>query len=203
MRHTKEYFQNILMVYLKKVKLCYYISDEPNAYALGRTTLAVSTGLMSLGDEEIKGILAHEFGHLASCDSIMNVALIASNSVLLLAINLVKLFFLVFLFIFSLIFYALTKTEPENRKYTLCRVFSSIISIIYTLWVLFGNLLMLKTKRSAEYKADAFAKDISYGPNLSNALIQIDPSISIRSSLIELITHTHPDTAKRIEKLQQ
>lgn len=185
----------------KKVKLCYYVSDEPNAYALGRTTLAISTGLMALGDEEIKGILAHEFGHLATCDSLMSAALIASNSVLLLALNLVKIFFLLILYVIVTVFYSLAKTHPDERRYTLCALFSTLIMLIYTLWVMLGKLFMLKTSRSAEYKADAYAKDLGYGPNLVNALMQIDPSISIKSSLAQIITHSHPDTAKRIERL--
>lgn len=185
----------------KKVKLCVYQSDDVNAYALGRTTLAVSSSIMALGDDEIKGILAHEFGHLASCDSLMSAALIASNSVLLLAINLLKYFVLFFLFLICIIFYSLAKVRVEDRRYSLCSLFSALIMLVYTLWVLIGKLFMLKTSRSAEFKADKYAKDLSYGENLANALMQIDPSISLKSSLAQIITSSHPDTAKRIERL--
>lgn len=185
----------------KKVKLCVYESDDINAFALGRTTLGVSTALLQLGDEEIKGVLAHEFGHLAACDSVMNTALLASNSVLLLAINLIKYVFLFVLFIISIIFYSLAKVHPDDRRYSLCAFFSALVMLVYTLWVLLGKLFMLKTQRSAEFKADNYAKTIGYGPNLADALQQIDPSVNFKSSLAQIVTSSHPDTGKRIEKL--
>ena len=185
----------------KKVKLCLYESEDINAMALGRTTLAISTGLLALGDEEIKGIIAHEFGHLATCDSLMNVALIASNSVLLLAINVVKLFFLFFLYLFSIIFYSLAKVHPDDRHYTLCKFFSFLVQLVYTLWILIGKLFMMATSRKAEYKADAYSKDLGYGEALANALAQIDPSINFKASLAQIATSSHPETSKRIEKL--
>ena len=40
-------------------------TPEPNAYAIGRRTVCVTEGLFGLPDEEVKGILAHELGHLA------------------------------------------------------------------------------------------------------------------------------------------
>ena len=185
----------------KKVKLCVYESDDINAFALGRTTLGVSTSLLALGDEEIKGVLAHEFGHLTACDSVMNTALLASNSVLLLAVNIIKYLFLFVLFIISVIFYSLAKVHPDDRHYSLCSFFSFLIMLVYTLWILIGKLFMLKTQRSAEYKADNYAKTIGYGQNLADALQQIDPSVNFRSSLAQIVTSSHPDTGKRIEKL--
>ena len=54
-----------------------FISDskEPNAFATGRKTICVTKGLLNYTDEQIKGVLAHEFGHLAhkDTDAIYNV----------------------------------------------------------------------------------------------------------------------------------
>ena len=185
----------------KKVKLCLYDSDDPNAFALGRTTLAISYALLDLEDDEIKGILAHEFYHLASCDSLMKSALIASNGVLLVVVALIKLVFLFVIWLISVIFYTLAKIHPDDRHYPLCSLFSFLVSILYTLWVLFGSLLMLKTSRSAEFKADGGAKQLGYGQDLANALQKLDPHLNFKASLAEIVTSTHPATAKRIEKL--
>ena len=41
-----------------------------NAFALGRNTIVVTRGIMSaLSDEEIKGVLAHEFAHIVNKDT--------------------------------------------------------------------------------------------------------------------------------------
>ena len=48
----------------------YVIEDRNvNAFATGRHTIAVTRGAMELGDNELKGIIAHEFGHLAHGDT--------------------------------------------------------------------------------------------------------------------------------------
>ena len=51
-----------------------YIVDDltPNAYAIGRKTIVVTKGLMDfMNDEQIKGILAHELGHITNGDTII------------------------------------------------------------------------------------------------------------------------------------
>jgi len=52
-----------------KVTLFINESDEPNAFATGRKTVCVTRGLFRYSDEHIKGVLAHEFGHLAHKDT--------------------------------------------------------------------------------------------------------------------------------------
>lgn len=48
-----------------------YMSEEktPNAFAMGRHTVCFTKGLLSLSDSDIRGILGHEFGHLAHKDT--------------------------------------------------------------------------------------------------------------------------------------
>ena len=75
----------------KRVKLYEYKSDDPNALALGRSTLAVTDSIAyCLEDNEFKGVLAHEFGHLSSGDSLMSISLLASNIVLLIVVTFLK-----------------------------------------------------------------------------------------------------------------
>lgn len=187
----------------KKVKLYYYEDDNgPNAIALGRRTIAISTDLdCYLSKEETKGVLAHELGHLASGDSLMNMALLASNIVLLLVVTFIKYLFLLAIYLITFIIYCFLKVRPEDRAYAIAGLFSTLVSLIYTLWILFGKLLMLATSRMAEYKADNYAKKIGYGSELSSALVSIDPSFEFNSSMLELVTQSHPDTNKRLEKL--
>ena len=54
-------------------------APEPNAYAIGRRTVCVTEGLFSLSDDEIKGILAHELGHLACRHTEIQLALLTKQ----------------------------------------------------------------------------------------------------------------------------
>lgn len=186
----------------KKVKLYEYRSEDPNALALGRSTLAITDSIAyCLDDKEFEGVLAHEFGHLSSGDSLMSLSLLASNIVLLIIVTFLKWLILIPMYFISLIFYCLAKVYPEDRHYSLCALFSSLVSLLYTGWILIGKLMMLATSRLSEYKADNYAKNLDYGPDLANALIKIDPAFSLSSSMLQIITQSHPDTSKRIEKL--
>ena len=51
------------------IKMFMSESNEPNAFATGRKTVCVTKGLLNYSDEQIKGVLGHEFGHLAHKDT--------------------------------------------------------------------------------------------------------------------------------------
>ena len=53
----------------KSVRLYMKEDASANAYAMGRETICVTSGLMKADDRVIKGVLAHEFGHLAHKDT--------------------------------------------------------------------------------------------------------------------------------------
>ena len=55
---------------------------DPNAFAVGRKTVCVTRGLCELKDEEILGILGHEFGHIANKDTDMLLVINVSNFLL-------------------------------------------------------------------------------------------------------------------------
>ena len=52
-----------------KVKLYYKETEEINAYAVGHRTVIVTHGILRFSPEQIKGVLAHEFGHISGGDS--------------------------------------------------------------------------------------------------------------------------------------
>ena len=58
-----------------------YICDdeEPNAFATGRKTLCINKGLLNCTDEEIKGVLAHEFGHISNHDTYFTLVVNVAN----------------------------------------------------------------------------------------------------------------------------
>lgn len=53
------------------VQLYIVDSDMPNAFATDRKTVCITRGLLRYPDQQIKAILAHEFGHLAHKDKVL------------------------------------------------------------------------------------------------------------------------------------
>ncbi len=180
------------------VKL-YIVDDIPiNAFALGRNTIAVTRGLIeNMDDDEIEGILAHEFGHMAYGDPQIS-TLIALGTTFYLWI------LLFFKGIFRL-FEVATKFDTHNTS-SLSYIFMAItalidlgIKIIMFIWL----AIVAGGGRKKEYRADSFAKELGYGEALLSALYKLyDLQISDKRKLVDRIKKEHPRTAYRIEALE-
>ena len=83
------------------------------------------------------------------------------------------------------------------------RAFSLLLYLIVRL----ATLVSLAFGRAAEYKADAFAGNLGFAPDLIDALLVmegVDESyLSDADARFNSINDTHPPTAKRIERLRQ
>ena len=62
-----------------KINVRIMYNPEPNAFAIGMNTLCVSSGLLEMPDDLIKGVIAHEIGHLALQHTVMQVLIIGGN----------------------------------------------------------------------------------------------------------------------------
>ena len=179
----------------RKVKLFIHKDDSINACAMGKSTIIINTGLLALSDEEIKGVIAHEFAHLANGDTLFSLAFCIGNfifSAVLFAIKIIALFVNI---IFSAVF---------DRDSLIMLVVLIALDIIFGLWNIIGNFIIKLTGRKAEYDADHYAGKIGYANQLKNALIKIEgEGIHFRMGLIEAINASHPDTCKRVERLEK
>lgn len=133
-------------------------SPSPNAFAFGRTksssAVAVHTGLLEiLNKEEIRGVLAHELGHIANGD----------NTIMTLASSLpIILYYFAYFFI----------SGRDDREKTISTLLLSFVAAIVAR--LIGQLIVLWLSRAREYEADAFAKRLTGNPKaLSAALAKI------------------------------
>ena len=61
------------------IKLYMNGENSPNAFATGRRTICVTRGLLKMPPEQIKAILAHEFGHIAHRDTYLLQAVLIGN----------------------------------------------------------------------------------------------------------------------------
>lgn len=176
-----------------KIQLYYQDTAVPNAAALGHRTVIVTAGLLSLPPDQIKGVLAHEFGHIASGDSDLKLGISVSNFLLL-------LFTIITGLIIALIGLIVSYVSEGTAK-VISVVGIAITSGVYALWGKMGMLLVNATSRKDEYAADAFAVDCGYGCELYDALDTLD-TVKTKSSFLSLLTSTHPDTVDRLAAIK-
>ena len=184
----------------KNIKL-YIVNDfSINALALGRNTIAVTMGaIQGLGEYELRGMIAHEFGHIAHGDT---------KSLLLARVG--NGFFVVILKIIEV------TARACNWIFNLFRRFQGAWAIIWFIKIIvyllnitvkmfngISNVFLSMNSRSSEYLADSFSVRIGYGQNLINLLYIIAQSVPDNTDGIRgTITSSHSFTADRIARLE-
>ena len=181
-----------------------FINEEkaPNAFATGRRTLCITRGLLSYSDDEIKGTLAHEFGHLSHKDTDRILVIAVGNmavTAIAFMIQLAAILFDVFSFIASLF----VNVESEIRLFAIITRFLTIIIIglLMRIWSGIGVMLCMKTSRSNEFEADAFATKLGFGQGLISTLSSL-PDYRPKG-LFASLASSHPNTSVRIEKIRE
>lgn len=180
-----------------RIKLFIHYDDSYNAFACGRHSICIHRGLLELSDDDIKGILSHELGHIVNKDTTF--LLIASITNILTTIVIV-----VFEFILKIAIIVMACFS--NRRDTVI-VFLLVVILFYIpskliikLWNFICKLLIGFSARSNEYQADYFAFEIGYGEDLKHALQLIDGH-PMEVSWFEQLFMSPPATYRRIDKL--
>lgn len=183
--------------------------DDPNAFAMGRRTVCVTRGLLALPDEQIKAVLGHEFGHLATHDTDLTLLITVGNLIVTVVVSIVRVVMAIYNAICSIVVGCI----GESRA--IAAVANAIASVVTTLfinglmwvWTRLGILMVMKSSRDAEYEADAFSCDLGYSEGLVSFfrfLQGLERSLkkSERSNIFAALASSHPDTAKRIERIE-
>ncbi|MCL2670726.1 MAG: M48 family metalloprotease [Clostridiales bacterium] len=162
--------------------------SDINAFAVGKRTVCLTKGALSfMDDEEIKGLIAHELGHLSKRHS-MALQLITVGSFP---------FTLIVRFIHLLL-------DPLDRNentfyYGLLKTLKKVL--LFPLRLL--EYLMMYNSRINEYGADEYAFTLGYGEGLLSALYKLsDMSGNDNESLLSILSNSHPHLYKRIERLE-
>lgn len=175
-----------------------YISNDmsPNAFATGRKTICVTKGLLQLSDEEIKGILAHEFGHLAHKDTDLLLVISVGNII-------VTGLFVVINFILT----AFSSSDDDSDVGSSISFVASIANLFVIafmwIWTTVGALLVNSSSRANEYKADEFAFNLGYGYHLASSLDSFNSCGKVKNGFLRAIHATHPPIDDRIGRLQE
>lgn len=181
-----------------------YIMDAMyvNAFAIGRKTIAVTKGaLETFNREELKGILAHELGHMTHGHTKALLLTLVGNLFFSLIIWVLR-------FILSFVEFLADVTASYNVIGYLFLFIGFLVRIIFEafvfLFVNLGQLLLAINSRTNELIADKFAFQIEYGKQLIDALYLIQKiSINRKLKLSEQLRASHPHTAFRIEALEK
>jgi heat shock protein HtpX len=174
----------------------------PNAFATGRKTICVTKGLLSLSDNEIKAVLAHEFGHLSRKDTDLILIVTVGNLIVTAVFAIIRLFFWIMAVIVAGIGGAFNNDNLGQMFYGL---FIDIILVgLMWAWTKIGILLVMHSSRQTEYLADEFAHDCGYGEYLTEALDNLEEvySTEAEKGLWANLTASHPETDDRVGRLQ-
>lgn len=176
-----------------------YVSNDtkPNAWALGRKTIAITKGLLAEADDtEIQGVLAHELGHIVLGHTLWVTLTYASGQVgygiLMLYVLITKIcsvlsYIPFFGFVMAPIIWAIA---------IFLKLFEWIISIPFSVGMMFGS-------RRDEYAADKFAAQIGYGFGLHRFLWRVVARYEKKEGFLTRLKSTHPRVEKRLTHLTQ
>lgn len=180
----------------KNVEICIIDEMHVNACALGMRTVAVTRGAMeTLTEDELKGFIAHELGHLYNFDTKASLLCYIGNgfcSIQILLTNLILKFLDILL-----------------GGFTIGKIFIFVIRTILTFYLIFplyfSQFILALNSRSNEYNADKFALNIGFGGDLIDSLYLLyDMALSNeKKKLVDELKKSHPDLPKRIGVLEK
>jgi len=185
----------------KNIKLIMVDDKTLQASAFGHSTLIVFTGILqTLSDEEIKGVLAHEFGHLFYRDSVF-LTVLAFSSIF------TGIFFLPWNTFIKSVRDAKAKGEDPGfmRKVLIALLFCFYLVPLIIDFII-QNLVrtyLLLTSRFVETRSDIFSAELGYGEGLIGYLEKIQMMTSGNPNFFERFFTTHPEPMKRIDRLEK
>lgn len=190
-----------------------YICDDeiPSAFATGRKTICINSGLLNCSDEEIKGVLAHEFGHISNHDTDLTLVVNIANWIVSVYFAVVWLFIMAYKLMFKgvgILVSIINGSIGTLVTTILCDMVVTAAIFVFikatsAIWTFIGNMLIKASSRSNELLADKFAKNSGFGNGLTSYL-NTRYDTKHKRSFIEKITEladSHPDVSKRIAVL--
>ena len=184
---------------LQHIEICIVDTLAVNAYAMGKHTIAVTRGAIeTFTEDELKGIILHEFGHIIHGDTKAILLNLIGNGFFSICIVFIKI-----LLLCIDIFFLSTNKDPKRRPHFISILLHFIFTLFLLAFTLTGNILISINSRKNEYMADRFANEIGYGEDLINALYLLQKmSLGENMKLIEKMQSSHPHIAKRIGRLE-
>jgi heat shock protein HtpX len=184
-----------------------FVSDGqfPNAFAMGKRTICITSGLLGgFSDEEIKSALAHELGHHAHGDTMRNIVFCMTN---LVTFVLILIGYKICDFLDAIPNFAGRIGSRERDFATIFSFFGGLLKILLMLFMAFVWLPIIiglcAGGRKEEYRADLYAAQIGYGDGLLSLFHRMMKMNAHPEGLMGILHQTHPSTRKRIRRIEQ
>ena len=179
----------------EKIQICVIDAFHVNTMAIGRKTIAVTKGAVeTLSDEELKGLIAHEMGHIVN-----------GNTKAIIFILIAEKIFKILVWIFSKtmkLFELLAGKEKAVK--IIAKIIRTICKGILIAMLFIVQITLALNSRLNEYRADKFAYEIGYGENLVSALyVLVNGYTSDEPSIIRLLKEITPILPRRIGRLER
>ena len=180
-----------------------YIMDAMyvNAFAMGRNTVAVTRGAMeSFNRDGLKGIIAHELGHITHGHT---------KALLLTVIG--NFFFTVMVWVLKLILAIAQFLSNILAQFNYIGIVFAFVTFVIRIFVNvfvfafinLGQIALASNSRTNETQADTFAYEIGYGRELISSLYLLQRiSMNVKPSLADKMKASHPHIAYRIKYLE-
>ncbi|MCI5778539.1 MAG: M48 family metalloprotease [Lentisphaeria bacterium] len=199
----------------------YIISTRvPNAFASGMgesdAFIGVTEGLLEMmDDQELEGVIAHEFGHIIHRDIMLNQLVVALISALL-----ILAFILERVSVMNMLGGGRRRNSRDSGGGAVVLVIILLALLVRPLAYLISNLLQMAISRQREFAADAAAVRLcSYNEGLARALEKLGGKKEFSREEVdslgggsmaamyinfpgEALFSTHPPIEKRVERLR-
>lgn len=190
--------KNETLYNLDRVNVMIIYDEAPNAFALGRKTLCVTQGLLSLPDDMILGVLAHEVGHLAYGHTVIQLLIGGGNIFISGFLCLFKLAIWITTAIMGL--FALGTRDKFIGMFT--ALLAGVSAALSWVWTKFCKLFLMWSMRQNEYIADEYAQKIGFGMELAQVLDKHLCDVP-HEGFFRALYNTHPYNDDRVAALQE
>lgn len=190
----------------RKLKLYRNNDVRVNAAAFGFNTIGLTGGVLATAsDEELKGIISHEVGHISHYDFVYQVLLFSMESFgyrCLYGIFLIPA--LIFGIIGSMVFALVPALGFVGEL--IAKIWWAVYKLLHRIIYGISRIADVNINKYAEYRCDTYAVRYGCGEGLLSFLRRLkrtEDVYSERPTFTEYIMSTHPSTEKRIERLEK
>lgn len=189
-----------------KITLFLKEDDSVNAAAVGRRTVILNTGALSLPNDQLAGILTHEMGHISHKDTDLLLAVTIGNGVVALAFGAIQLFVSLLNMLVGFLSRFHSILALVGMLFSLAaQLFAFLLNLFQQFWTFLGSLATKYSGRKQELRADEFAVNCGAGKGLSRVLTTFleeeDAQIRPAAGLLARFTATHPELRARLMAL--
>ena len=181
--------------------------QQVNGAAFGWRSIGITEGALQLDDRTVEGIIAHELGHIAHGDAVLNMVLTANIFSLAALLLVWQLAFGVVVFWLIVLAVALCGIRFGCLSWVITDRLSGLLrrgcETFRSVCVALVQILARAAGRKGELQADAFAVELGYGPALCRFLERFSEPPQPGRDLFDVLYSTHPDSALRANHIRR